>query len=64
MLATALAGVGIALELGGVPESVGFCAFLVMAFTYYLYMRHCWAAQRFLGRHFIYHEFTLEQPYR
>lgn len=64
LLALALAAVGIGLELGGLSTAVGFPAFVALAFVYYFYLKHCWAAQRFLGRHFIYHEFTLEQPYR
>jgi UDP-GlcNAc:undecaprenyl-phosphate GlcNAc-1-phosphate transferase len=58
-----LAGFGLGFEFGAFPDYVSFYCFMLLAFTYYFYMRHCWAAQRFLGRHFIHHDFTVEEPY-
>lgn len=61
-LAIALAGIGILLEISGLPGYVSFYAFMVFAFTYYFYLRHSWTSQRFLGRHFIHHDFVMEEP--
>ncbi len=59
-LAIVLALVGIALELSSLPDQYSFYIFMVFAFAYYFYLRHCWSAQQFLGRHFIHHDFTIE----
>ena len=62
-LAVALGLTGVILELAGVPDYASFYIFMVFAFAYYFYMRHSWLSQRFLGRDFIYHEFTVEEAY-
>jgi UDP-GlcNAc:undecaprenyl-phosphate GlcNAc-1-phosphate transferase len=59
----ALAAIGVAFELSFLPDYFSFYAFMLIAFIYYFYMKRCWAAQRFLGRHFIHHDFTFEEPY-
>jgi UDP-GlcNAc:undecaprenyl-phosphate GlcNAc-1-phosphate transferase len=58
-----MAGIGVAFELGPVPHYLSFYTFMLLALIYYFYMKHCWGAQRFLGRHFIHHDFTVEAPY-
>jgi len=60
LLALTLAGVGVLFELGGVADYISFYAFMAFAFVYYFYMMHSWTKQRFFGRDFIYHEFTVE----
>jgi UDP-GlcNAc:undecaprenyl-phosphate/decaprenyl-phosphate GlcNAc-1-phosphate transferase len=62
MLSLVLAGIGVGFEFGALPDYVSFYSFMLLALTYYFYMKHCWAAQRFLGRHFIHHDFTVEDP--
>lgn len=57
LLALALGGAGVLLELLGAPDYVSFWVFLAFAYAYYFYMRRTWAQQRFLGRHFIYNDF-------
>ncbi len=59
-LALVLALVGCVLELSALPGYWSFYIFMFVAFVYYFYMKHCWSAQRFLGRHFIHHDFTIE----
>ena len=61
LLALVLAGVGVLFELGGVADYVRFYVFMALAFVYYFYMRHSWTKQRFFGRDFVYHEFTVEE---
>lgn len=61
LLALVMAGVGILFELGGVADYVSFWVFMGFAFVYYFYMRHSWTEQRFFGRDFIYHEFTVDE---
>lgn len=63
LLALVLGGAGILIEMFGVPGYRSFWAFIVFAFIYYFYMKHCWSSQRFLGRHFIYEEFEITEPY-
>ena len=63
VLSLFLASVGVLLELGGVPDYVSFYAFMVVAFTYYFYMKHCWRVQRLLGHDFIYQDFMVEEVY-
>jgi UDP-GlcNAc:undecaprenyl-phosphate GlcNAc-1-phosphate transferase len=62
-LATVLALMGSAIELSSLPEYFSFYLFMLMAFTYYFYLRHSWKSQRFLGRHFVHHDFTIEDPF-
>ena len=61
LLALVLAGVGVLFEIGGVADYVRFYVFMALAFVYYFYMRHSWTKQRFFGRDFVYHEFTVEE---
>jgi len=61
LLALALGGVGILFEISPLPDYISFWAFMAFAFTFYFYMRHSWNTQRFLGRNFIYHDFTIEE---
>lgn len=63
LLALALALFGIGFELSGLPEWLSFYTFMAVAFVYYFYMKHSWATQRFLGRHFIYHDVVFEEGY-
>jgi UDP-GlcNAc:undecaprenyl-phosphate GlcNAc-1-phosphate transferase len=63
LLAIGLALVGIGIELSALPEYVSFYSFMAIALVYYFYMKHCWASQRFLGRHFIHHDFQVEEGY-
>jgi UDP-GlcNAc:undecaprenyl-phosphate GlcNAc-1-phosphate transferase len=63
VLGLALAGIGVAFEFSALPDYFSFYAFMLIAFIYYFYMKHCWGTQRFLGRHFIHHDFTIEEPY-
>ena len=63
LLALTLAVFGIGFELSRLPEWLSFYTFMVMAFGYYFYLKHSWATQRFLGRHFIHHDFTFEDWY-
>lgn len=60
-LAIFFASVGIILEVSPLPDYFSFYIFMIFAFTYYFYLRHCWAAQKFLGRHFIHHDFTVDE---
>ncbi|MDZ4730659.1 MAG: MraY family glycosyltransferase [Xanthomonadales bacterium] len=60
-LALMLATIGVTIELSSLPGQYSFYVFMVVAFTYYFYLRHCWASQKFLGRHFIHHDFTVEE---
>lgn len=60
-LALMLALIGVAIELSSLPGQYSFYVFMVVAFTYYFYLRHCWASQKFLGRHFVHHDFTIEE---
>jgi len=63
LLALVLAGAGIGFELSELPEWISFYTFMAVAFTYYFYLKHCWGAQRFLGRHFIHHDFEIKEGY-
>ncbi len=63
LLALLLAGIGIGFELSRLPDWLSFYTFMVVAFTYYFYLKYCWASQRFLGRHFIHHDFDIEEAY-
>jgi UDP-GlcNAc:undecaprenyl-phosphate GlcNAc-1-phosphate transferase len=60
VFAILLALSGSALELSPLPGYWSFYIFMLIAFVYYFYMRHCWSSQRFLGRHFIHHDFTID----
>ena len=62
-MAILLAAVGIVFEFSRIPNWLSFYAFMCVAFTYYFYLKHCWASQRFLGRHFIHHDFEIEEGY-
>jgi UDP-GlcNAc:undecaprenyl-phosphate GlcNAc-1-phosphate transferase len=62
-LALVLAAIGIGFELSRLPEYFSFYTFMVVAFVYYFYMKHSWVSQRFLGRHFIHHDFVIEEGY-
>ena len=61
LLALVLAGVGVIFEVFAVVEYVSFYVFMIFAFVYYFYMKRAWEKQRFLGRDFIYHDFTVEE---
>jgi UDP-GlcNAc:undecaprenyl-phosphate GlcNAc-1-phosphate transferase len=61
LLALVLAGVGIGFEVSGLPDYFSFYGFMAFALAYYFYLRHSWASQRFLGRHFIHHDFLIEE---
>jgi len=61
LLALALAVFGIGFELSDLPEWLSFYTFMAVAFVYYFYMKHSWAAQCFLGRHFIYQDLLVEE---
>lgn len=61
LLAAILAGLGVFFELSGLPNWLSFYTFMLIAFSYYFYLKHCWAAQRFLGRHFIHHDFEIDE---
>lgn len=63
LLALALALFGIGFELSRLPEWLSFYTFMLIAFIYYFYLKHSWASQCFLGRHFIHHDFTIDQGY-
>jgi UDP-GlcNAc:undecaprenyl-phosphate GlcNAc-1-phosphate transferase len=56
-------GFGIGFEMSKLPEWLSFYTFMAVAFMYYFYLKHSWASQRFLGRHFIHHDFILEEGY-
>jgi len=58
-----MAAIGVAFEFSSLPDYLSFYTFMLLALIYYFYMRHSWAAQRFLGRHFIHHDFTIEDPH-
>jgi UDP-GlcNAc:undecaprenyl-phosphate GlcNAc-1-phosphate transferase len=60
-LALTLAAIGVVIELSPLPGQFSFYIFMVVAFIYYFYLRHCWAAQKFLGRHFVHHDFTVDE---
>lgn len=61
LLALLLAGIGVGFEVSGAPGYVSFYTFITLAFAYYLYVRHAWATQRFLGRHFLHHDFEIDE---
>lgn len=63
LMAILLAGIGIIFELPSVPDWLSFYVFMVVAFSYYFYLKHCWASQKFLGRHFIHHDFEIEEGF-
>jgi len=63
LLAVALAVFGIGFEMSRLPEWLSFYTFMTVAFMYYFYLKHSWATQRFLGRHFIHHDFIIEDRY-
>ena len=56
LLAAVLGGLGVLLDISGLPEYLSFWIFLAFAFAYYFYIRHGWAKQRFLGRNFVYND--------
>ncbi len=62
IFALALALLGCALEVSSLPDYLSFYVFMLIAFTYYFYIKHSWSSQKFLGRHFIHHDFTIEEP--
>jgi len=57
LVAAALGGVGILIDVSKLPEYLSFWLFIGFALVYYFYMRHSWEKQRFLGRNFIYRDF-------
>ncbi|MGD8930780.1 MAG: MraY family glycosyltransferase, partial [Lysobacterales bacterium] len=57
LLAAALGGFGILVDVSALPEYLSFWFFIAFAFAYYFYMRHSWEKQRFLGRNFVYADF-------
>ncbi len=61
LFAVVLAGLGIFFELSGLPDCLSFYTFMFISFGYYFYLKHCWATQRFLGRHFIHHDFEIDE---
>jgi len=63
LLPLLLAGIGILLEFSTLPQYFGFYAFLSIALVYYCYIKHSWTSQRFLERHFIHHDFVIEDGY-
>lgn len=63
LFAALLALMGIAIDRSDLPEYFSFYVFMMVAFTYYFYLKHCWGAQKFLGRHFIHHDFVIEPGY-
>jgi len=63
LFALLLAGIGIGFELSPLPDWLSFYAFMLVAFTYYFYMKHSWGSQRFLGRHFIHHDFEVDEGF-
>jgi len=63
LLASGLAVIGIGFEFSGLPDWLSFYTFMALAFVYYFYVKHSWATQCFLGRHFIHHDFTIEEGY-
>lgn len=62
-IAVFLALLGSAIECSSLPGYLSFYIFMVVAFTYYFYLRHSWKSQKFLGRHFVHHDFTIEESY-
>jgi UDP-GlcNAc:undecaprenyl-phosphate GlcNAc-1-phosphate transferase len=62
-LALFLALLGAAIEISSLPRYLSFYIFMLVAFIYYFYLRHSWKSQRFLGRHFVHHDFTIEESY-
>ena len=62
LLALALGGAGVLLEVFGAPGYLSFWLFIGCAYAYYFYMRRTWARQQFLGRHFIFNEFDAPEP--
>ena len=60
LAAVIFATIGIGFELSRLPEWVSFYSFMVVAFVYYFYLKHSWLSQKFLGRHFIHHDFSIE----
>jgi len=56
-----LAGIGVVMELMNLPDWISFYTFMLVAFSYYFYLKHCWNAQKFLGRHFIHHDFEIDE---
>jgi len=63
LLALLMAGVGALFEFARLPAYPGFYLFMAFALAYCWYMKHSWAAQRFLGRHFIHHDFSIDAGY-
>ncbi len=61
--AVVMALIGTVIELSTLPEYFSFYLFMLIAFSYYFYLRHCWRSQRFLGRHFVHHDFTIEETF-
>lgn len=59
--AVVMALIGTVIELSALPEYFSFYLFMLIAFSYYFYLRHCWNSQRFLGRHFVHHDFTIDE---
>ena len=63
LLALVMAGIGIGFELSALPDWLSFYTFVGIGYSYYFYIKHSWASQRFLGRHFIHHDFEIEEGY-
>jgi UDP-GlcNAc:undecaprenyl-phosphate GlcNAc-1-phosphate transferase len=61
LLALVLCGMGVIFQVFAVVEYVSFYVFMGFAFAYNFYMKYTWVKQRFLGRDFIYHDFTIEE---
>lgn len=63
LLAVLLASIGLLIEISSLPEWLSFYAFMLVAFSYYFYIKHAWATQCFLGRHFVHHDFEIDERY-
>ncbi len=63
LLALLMSGIGILFEVSELPGYLSFYTFMLLAFIYYFYMKHSWQSQQFLGRHFIHHDFIIEDGY-
>jgi UDP-GlcNAc:undecaprenyl-phosphate GlcNAc-1-phosphate transferase len=59
LMVVAMAVIGSAFQLSGLPDYLSFYTFMALAFAYYFYIKHSWSSQRFLGRHFIHHDFDV-----
>jgi len=60
-VAILLAAIGMGFEVSKLPGYFSFYTFMAFAFCYYFYIKHSWASQRFAGRHFIHHDFEIDE---